>query len=81
MAFPVLPIKIDFMEWASQIRNDLSNLDIPNPESEAEWKKWAQQIINLNSLNNMPFPTNISYNDDEGWRQWACFFVDSVSNT
>lgn len=75
-----LPMNLDFMSWARQIRQDLSSMSIPIPENEENWRKWACQLINMNSISNFPIPTELNYPEKEDWRQWAVFFSNCIFN-
>ena len=81
MADFIYPLGISFKDWASQIRVNLPFMDFPNPEKEDEWWDWAAQVINLNSLNQVPVPDKTTYPKPEDWREWAKFFIGSVNNT
>ncbi len=76
MADVVLPIKISFDDWFSQIRQDLPNLEFPNPDGVKNWRETVTQLINMNSLDNIPIPTKSTYPKDEDWRKWGAYFVD-----
>ena len=79
MSIPVLPLNIEFKEWASQIRIDLPNIDIPVPPASVEgWKGWASQVVNGNGLTNVPLPTADAYPEIEDWRNWGAFFINSI---
>jgi hypothetical protein len=75
-----LPISLDFMNWARQIQQDLPSMNIPIPENEENWRQWAYQLINMNSISNFPIPTELSYPKKEDWRQWAIFFSNCILN-
>lgn len=75
----VLPIRIDFKLWATQLIIDLPKFDIPYPKEEDEWWDWASQIITRNKLSNIPIPTKKIYKNKEDWSEWASFFIDSVN--
>lgn len=75
-----LPIEISFNDWASQIRVDLPNIDIPlPPDNEDEWIGWASQVVINNSLINVPLPTLTADPKLEDWQKWAAYFINSVS--
>lgn len=71
-----LPIDIRFDEWVAQIRQDLTHLTIPHQDGEENWKSWAQHLLQDNTLDNIPFPDDLSFTEEEGWRRWATYFVD-----
>ena len=75
------PIKIDFVEWASQIRILAPNYSFPNPEKEEDWRDWAAQVINSNSLSQIPIPTKQIYPKTEDWRKWAAFLLGTITNS
>jgi hypothetical protein len=75
MANIALPTEIDFMRWASQVRVDLSMYSIPIAESPEKWREWAIRLIQGNSIDNVPLPTELSYPNPEDWRRWAIYFV------
>lgn len=79
MSIPVLPLNIEFKEWASQIRIDFPNITIPVPPALVEdWKGWASQVVNANGLTNVPLPTTTAYPEIEDWRQWGAYFINSL---
>lgn len=76
----LLPLNIEFKEWASQIRVDLPNIDFPLPFPLEEWRDWASQVVNSNNLSNVPLPTDICYPNNEDWRKWGAYFINNVYN-
>jgi hypothetical protein len=81
MANILFPIKITFVEWASQVRIDLPNIDFPNPESEQDWMGWVSQLINLNQELNIPVPSNPTSSNENNWQDWAASFIDTIYNS
>lgn len=80
MSIGVLPLNINFKDWASQIRIDFPNITIPiPPENIKDWKEWASQVVNSNGLTNVPLPTLTAYPEVEDWREWGAYFINSVS--
>jgi hypothetical protein len=77
---PILPIAIDYMEWASQIRIDIPLLTFPIPEKVSDWRGWACQVVADNSLSTVPTPTSTSFPGDDGWKKWAAYFVETIYN-
>lgn len=75
----LLPIDITFKDWASQLRIDLPSVTIPTPPDVSNWKNWASQVIQSNSLQNVPLPTEIAYPLVEDWRKWAVYFINSIN--
>jgi len=80
MAHVVLPLGVTFKTWSDQIRQDLPNLIIPIADDESSWRYWASQLVNDNTLSNVPTPTDLAYPNPEDWRIWASYFVDSINN-
>ena len=80
MTIIVIPLNIEFKEWASQIRIDLPNIDFPIPPKIEDWRSWASQVVNSNNLQNIPLPTDIGYPNNEDWRKWGAYFINSVYN-
>ena len=80
MTIIVIPLNIEFKEWASQIRIDLPNIDFPIPSKVENWRSWASQVVNSNNLQNIPLPTDIGYPNNEDWRKWGAYFINSVYN-
>ena len=76
----VLPLNIEFKEWASQIRIDLPNINFPVAPLINQWRSWASQVVNSNNLVNVPLPTDIGYPNNEDWRKWAAYFINNVYN-
>ncbi len=76
----VMPLNIEFKEWASQIRIDLPNINFPIPFPIEHWRSWACQVVNSNNLQNVPLPTDICYPNNEDWLKWGAYFINSVYN-
>lgn len=80
MSIKLLPINIEFNDWACQIRIDLPNVDIPIPPDDVKnWRGWASQLVYSNGLQNVPLPTEIAYPDIEDWRTWGSYFIGTLS--
>ena len=77
----VLPLHIEFEEWAAQIRIDLPGVSFPNPSKVKDWRGWAAQVVNGNLLTNVPLPTEIIYPKEEDWKKWAAYFVNNMYNS
>ena len=76
----LLPINIEFKEWAAQIRIDFPNVTIPLPPDDVnDWRDWAAQTSYSNQLFNVPLPTKIAYPNKEDWRSWGSYFINSIS--
>lgn len=79
MSIRVIPINITFNDWASQIRIDFTNIDIPTPPDDVEgWMDWASQVVYNNGFFNVPLPTSLAYPDVEDWRNWGAYFINSI---
>lgn len=76
----VLPKNIEFATWAAQIRVDLPSYNIPLIKEIKGWRDWASQIIANNALAAVPVPTTLAYPNDNDWKIWASYFVNSVYN-
>ena len=74
----VLPVNIEFLDWANQLRISLPNITIPIPKSVNEWRAWASQVVFNNKLTNVPLPTDLAYPKNEDWKKWAAFFVNTA---
>lgn len=74
----VLPLNIDFKEWVSQIRIDLPNITFPVPPKVEKWRNWASQVVNSNMLLNAPLPTALGYPNNDDWKKWAAYFVNTI---
>lgn len=80
MTVGIIPLNIDFLDWASQIRISFPTIDIPTPpDSVLDWIGWASQIVYNNNLSNVPTPNETAYPLPEDWRNWAAYFINSVS--
>lgn len=82
---PTLPT---FESWASQLRIDLPNYDIPKVNDKTNtvyytvdnWWEWANQFIKNNNLDfATPLPTRLSYPNKDDWKKWVLFLVSSTS--
>lgn len=71
----LLPIDIDMLEWAQQLRGEYSTVDIPALYDINIWKEWANYIRNSDGFNdkNIPMP-----NDFDSFREWAQNFTQSI---
>jgi hypothetical protein len=76
----VLPLHIDFKQWASQMKISFPSVNLPNPPSVESWQEWAAQVIVSNALVNVPLPSRICYPNAEDWRTWGAYFINSVYN-
>ncbi len=75
----LLPVNIDFYNWACQIRIDLPNINFPNPQKdEKNWQDWACQVVQDNSLSYVPVPSKQIFKDPQDWKVWAAYFIKSV---
>lgn len=80
MANVILPLNMEFVPWAIQIRQSLPNIDIPIPSSVEKWREWAS-FVKLNSqFANVPAPTEIAYPKTEDWKIWGAYFISSIYN-
>lgn len=80
MANILLPLGVNFKTWSDQVRQDLPDITFPIANHENEWRGWAAQVINQNELYDVPAPTELAYPNDDNWKNWASYFVDSVLN-
>jgi len=71
--FIAIPYGISFEDWSNNLYTDITNLNLPLPGSENDWKDWAEILILDNDLVNVPLPESF---DD--WRNWAEYFVQNV---
>ena len=78
MSVPLLPLKIEFKEWASQLRSALPHLNLPIPGEDDEWRDWATQISLSNISIDIPLATNLAYPKTEDWRRWGAYFINTV---
>lgn len=74
----VLPLDIEFKEWATQIRIDLPDIIFPLAFPVDKWRIWASHVVNSNKLFNVPLPTDIGYSNNNDWRKWAAYFINNV---
>lgn len=80
MSTPLLPKGIDFAKWANQLTLDVSQINIPIIKDVKQWREWGAQIVVNNNLYNVPTPTKLAYPEDDDWKKWAAYFVNSVYN-
>lgn len=74
MTLPIMPVYIEFHNWANQTKYDRSDLSFPDCFQDTDWKEWAAQVINMNNLITIPIPSE----NDTDWREWAIFFISLV---
>ena len=72
-----IPVGIDFITWSRQIQRDLPQLIINLASTEEEWHPWANQLISVNELWNVPLATKQVFPLTEDWRKWARYFVET----
>lgn len=80
MANVVLPIGINFKNWSDQLRQDIPNITLPIAGNVRNWREWASQVVNDNALSFVPVPTALCYPNEDDWKIWASYFIDSVNN-
>lgn len=78
MADILLPVMIEFEEWSALVRVT-SNLEFPTSTSVKNWREWANNVLNLNNLSDLPIPDKLTYPKDEDWRKWASVFIGNTS--
>ena len=78
MSVPLLPINIEFKEWASQLISALPDMAMPIPVEEDEWRDWAMQVSSNNISMNIPLATELAYPKNEDWRRWGAYFINTV---
>lgn len=76
----VLPVKIEFEDWVSQLNVDLIGYQIPHPVPVERWKDWGASFINSNPTLDIPYPTKIFYKKEEDWQDWAINIVQAINN-
>ena len=74
------PTNLDFVTWASRIRLDAPTYSIPIASDPSRWREWANQLINANSIPNVPLPHQLSYPNDENWKEWAMRFYQAMQS-
>ena len=66
----VLPVGIQFRDWAHQLIQDFGQDALPFPENESAWQDWATLVSDYPSFkgngNDLPDPA-----DFKDWRHWA----------
>jgi hypothetical protein len=80
MRIVTIPISISFRDWACGLQLDLPkfNIQIP-PKDEKDWDIWALNVIRYNNLTKVPIPDKNYFKGEDGWREWAKFFVDILN--
>lgn len=78
MSIPILPVHIEFKEWASQLTSALPNMIIPIPGEADEWRNWAIQVSLSNISVDIPLATELAYPKTEDWRRWGAYFINTV---
>lgn len=75
------PVGIDFMFWASNLRNELTGYQVPIPTSEENWREWVLQLQFSNNFDSLfPQATKNIYPDKDSWKKWALFFYQYISS-
>jgi hypothetical protein len=81
VSLKLLPINIEFKDWACQIRVNFPGINIPLPPDDIkDWRSWASQAIYSNGLFDVPVPTELAYPNTEDWRAWASYFINTLSS-
>lgn len=69
----ILPIDIDFDEWADQTSIELQQYGpIPFAYGEENWVQWATDVISIPAIGRFFPPDPTAYSD---WQQWATELV------
>lgn len=75
----MLPISTTFVAWANDLNRSLPMLSIPIPTKGVDnWWEWANSLIGINHLYNMPSGSKSMFPHNEDWKKWAFLFVQSV---
>lgn len=73
----VLPVVINFYNWACSLLIDFSQQEIPiPPRDEAKWKEWAQRVYARNIFSNDNIPNPSLFSD---WRTWAMRVCQAIN--
>lgn len=75
----VYPIAINFEDWVGQMRQSFPAVYLPSTREISQWREWASQVVGGNNIPNLPLPTHLAFPLHENWREWACYFINSLS--
>lgn len=71
----LLPVNIDMVIWAQEMRNEYPNEDIPALYDKNDWKQWANYIRLSGSFADANAPMADGFAD---FRDWAMQFTQSI---
>lgn len=73
---PVNPMNTEFMRWASDLTEQLSSYNVPNPVSEDLWTVWASFICALPVIAELGVQNPSTFGS---WREWASRLIQAIS--
>lgn len=68
----VSPLGSTYDDWASDLCDQLSSYNVPNPGPEDLWRDWAVAVISLPDIAELGAPDPRGFED---WREWASFLL------
>lgn len=71
----ILPLNIDFVTWASGLRDSYPDEPIPIMSSEKQWKEFPDMLLYNRCFNQYQIPDVVGFTD---WRDWAAQFLLNI---
>lgn len=70
------PKNMTFEVWAAKVIQLYPELQIPIPKDEIEWEKWVSYLFLNPEFFRIP---NVNVKTYPSWRNWAEFFINSLT--
>jgi hypothetical protein len=77
----VLPLRVPFKEWAHQLRVATPGFYFPIAWDVSEWRGWGEEVVLTNNFVNVPIPTKNVYPEEDDWRRWGAFLIQTIYST
>ena len=71
----IIPINIDFQNWANQLRNSFPTQNIPIVNKESDWRHFNNMLLSNRCFDSYFLPNVDGY---DNWREWASEFMLSI---
>lgn len=71
----IIPVGINFKDWANQLRNSYPDQDLPIVSSEKDWKSFPSVLLSNRCFESKRIPYVGGF---DNWREWASEFLLSI---
>lgn len=74
-----VPVQISFENWANDLNRTMPMLSIPIPTKGVNnWWEWANSLVDLNRLYDLPDGDKSTFPKVEDWKKWAFLFIQTL---